>query len=965
MCKLLQYSVLLTFSIVSVKNAAAQSVTLFNESKIMDNEDLYNESIRYPQFEQESTTSVDLLQGIDSERKSLENILHIAELTTVAQLKEYDKFLLGHPDVQPLLARYLNFKSLNGILPADSSIEDYKPKTTKGNSVSAEYAFIEGYELIKKKELSGALQAFNKCDDLSSPYFNHARYYAGLINILQGDYKASLTNLKKIGTTYELQHHLPYYLALSHFALKDYQSVIKWYAPRLKETQLFQISAIKEYVAISYFKLNEINESIELLKDTDQEELLISALLQQEQYDELIKRVKKSKTEETSIYTKAAYAQALHHVGKHQESTDVYTQLLNTPHADEVRFNIAQNHIAKADYNAALEILSVIQNTSIKASAERAISSLIINSDDVSIENIDQNLIANLTPEQKHHLLNKCQSKGQEALANNNIEGAFRYLSMSNRVDINAPQSIQLGSDIAWSYFVKGDYSIAKSRFKELSQSNKINNVDSDTQLKTEYALSYIYLDEDNYRQALGHLSKAQGIASSTDIDPSLQEDILNRMGDCYFAIEDYTLAQEVYQKAARHADAQGDHALYRIGAVHKLKNKPYEQIITYEELIERFPNSPYANDSRFEIGNRYFELGQYDNAKKFYQGLTSVQDESLRSESLLQLGLIYVNAGDYDNAEQYYSRILEQSHQPQYKESAEKALKELYATYKVDADSYAEVVQRSDRLSDTKTIKRQFAIEQFQNGNYEVALTELKRLKNQNNSSSDQELDHYIVQCLIKTDDQDALAQTISYLRKYSPLNHEELTVETSKRLLAKQDYTTYLELSDLGWFNDHADSAHSRLKSYVALERYDDATQLIAASKTGADQLPEDILLKIISAEVQQNDWTAIMAFKNTTLTHSMWTNNPKAIYIVALSQFNQDELQPSIATITDNYSALISDPSWFAKATILLSDNYFLLGEKTNASAALEAMLDSDMSIPSNLISQAKERLNEINL
>jgi len=83
------------------------------------------------------------------------------------------------------------------------------------------------------------------------------------------------------------------------------------------------------------------------------------------------------------------------------------------------------------------------------------------------------------------------------------------------------------------------------------------------------------------------------------------------------------------------------------------------------------------------------------------------------------------------------------------------------------------------------------------------------------------------------------------------------------------------------------------------------------------------------------------------------------------VALSLFNQDELQSSIATITENYSALISDPSWFAKATILLSDNYFLKGEKTNASAALEALLDSDMSIPSNLINQAKERLNEINL
>ena len=965
MCKLLQYSVLLAISINFVKPASAQSVTLLNESKIMEHEDLYNESIYYPKIEKNSGVAGDLLYAIDTEQKSLENILHIAELTTAAELKDFDRFLLSHSDVQPLLARYLNFNSLNGISTDGSGIDDYKPSSGQNKSVSSEFAFIEGYDLIKKKELSGALQAFNQCDDMSSPYYNHARYYAGLIHILQGDYQAAITNLKKIGTTYELQDHLPYYLALSHFASKDYQAVVKWYAPRIKETQLFQLSAIKEYVAISYFKLDQINESIDLLKNTEQEELLISALLQQERYDELIKLAKKNKSSETSVYTKNAYAQALHHVGKYQESTEIYAQLLNTPHADAVRYNIAQNHIATSDYNAALESLSAIQNATIKASAEQAISSLIINSDDVSIDQIDSKLIAKLTTEQKLHLLNKCHSKGQEALLGDDVEGAFRYLSMCNKLDINAPQSIQLGGDIAWSYFTKGDYSIAKSRFKELSQGSNTHKVPVSTRLKTEYALSYIYLQEDSYNQALGHLSKAQEISATTEIDPSLQEDILNRMGDCYFAIEDYSNAQKVYLKAANYANTQGDHSLYRIGAIHKLKSKPYEQIIAYEELVEQYPNSSYADNSRFEIGNRYFELGQYDNAKKYYHGLTSINNESLRSESLLQLGLIYVNAGDYDNAEQYYSRILEHSHEPQYKESAEKALKELYATYKVDADSYAEVVQRSDRLSDTKTIKRQFAIEQFQNGNYDVALDEFKRLKNQNNSSADQELDHYIVQSLIKTDDKESLAQTIEYIKKYSPIDHEDLTMVVSRRILESEDYASYIEYSDLGWFNQQADSAHNRLKSLIALGRYDDATQLITASKTGADQLPEEILLKIISAAVEQNDWAAITEFKTSTALHGVWTGNPKAIYIVALSQFNQDQLQPSITTITDNYSTLISNPSWFAKATILLSDNYYLLGEKTNASAALEAMLDSDMSIPSNLIAQAKERLNEINL
>lgn len=965
MCKLLQYSVLLAISIYFVKPASAQSITLLNESKIMDHEDLYNESIYYPKIEKNSVVSGDLLYAIDSEQKSLENILHIAELTTVTELKDFDRFLLSHSDIQPLLARYLNFKSLNGISPDNSGIDNYKPKSVHSDGISSEFAFIEGYELIKKKELHGALQAFNQCDDMSSPYYNHARYYAGLINILQGDYQASITNLKKIGTTYELKDHLPYYLALSHFASKDYQAVVKWYAPRLKESQLYQLSAIKEYVAISYCKLGQINESIQLLKETDQEELLISALLQQERYDELIKLVKKIKPSDSSIYTKNAYAQALHHVGKYQESTDIYTQLLNTPHTDAVRFNIAQNHIASSDYQAALESLSSIRNATIKASAEQAISSLIINSDDVSIDHIDSKLIAQLTAEQKLQLLNKCHNKGQEALLGDDIQGAFRYLSMSNKIDISAPQSIQLSGDIAWDYFTKGDFSIAKSRFKELSQGNHTHNIPVSTRLKTEYALSYIYFEEDKYKQALGHLSKAQEITATTEIDPSLQEDILNRMGDCYFAIEDYGNAQKVYQKAVSYSNTQGDHALYRSGAIYKLTSKPYEQIITYEELIDQHPSSSYADNARYEIGNRYFELGQYDNAKKYYHGLTSIDNESLRSQSLLQLGLIYVNAGDYDNAEQYYSRILEQSHEQQYKISAEKALKELYATYKVDADSYAEVVQRSDRLSDTKTIKRQFAIEQFLNGNYAVALTEFKRLKNQNNSSADQELDHYIVQSMIKTNDEESLSQTIDFIKKYSPIDHEDLTLEVSRKLLSSENYTSYIEFSDLGWFNEQGDSAHNRLKSLIALKRYEDATRLIAASKTGVEQLPEEILLQIISGSVEQNNWSAITEFKTSTVAHNIWSSNPKAIYIVALSQFNQDLLQSSITTITDNYSALISNPSWFAKATILLSDNYYLLGEKTNASAALEAMLDSDMSIPSNLIAQAKERLNEINL
>jgi hypothetical protein len=126
-------------------------------------------------------------------------------------------------------------------------------------------------------------------------------------------------------------------------------------------------------------------------------------------------------------------------------------------------------------------------------------------------------------------------------------------------------------------------------------------------------------------------------------------------------------------------------------------------------------------------------------------------------------------------------------------------------------------------------------------------------------------------------------------------------------------------------------------------------------------ASSQKEEIALKLLQNSLTSKDWSAITDLhKNLPDIQS-----PKWIYSVALAQMNQDQYDISISTITDNYDNLLKDSAWLVKSMLLLSDIYFIKGDKTSAIAALESIINSDLNIPPGIKQQVTDRLNNLNL
>jgi Uncharacterized protein conserved in bacteria len=73
------------------------------------------------------------------------------------------------------------------------------------------------------------------------------------------------------------------------------------------------------------------------------------------------------------------------------------------------------------------------------------------------------------------------------------------------------------------------------------------------------------------------------------------------------------------------------------------------DKIIALEDLVSKYPNSRFADDALFHIGDTYVDIGRYDQAiAAFRRIVTDYRNRSsLVNRALLKLGLISYNQGN------------------------------------------------------------------------------------------------------------------------------------------------------------------------------------------------------------------------------------------------------------------------------------------------------------------------------
>ena len=171
--------------------------------------------------------------------------------------------------------------------------------------------------------------------------------------------------------------------------------------------------------------------------------------------------------------------------------------------------------------------------------------------------------------------------------------------------------------------------------------------------------------------------------------------------GVIYYDLGDYTNALTIFQQLVNDfPDSQyADDAQYYIGYINEKKLGYYIQaLLGYQELINNYPDSSYADDAQLGIGNCYYVTYDYSHAIEAYQKLIDDYPESsLLSLAQYSIAQSYRKLANYEQAILEFNKVIES-----YPESDYAAPAQYYIGYShYQAQDYSQAILEFQKTID------------------------------------------------------------------------------------------------------------------------------------------------------------------------------------------------------------------------------------------------------------------------
>ena len=115
--------------------------------------------------------------------------------------------------------------------------------------------------------------------------------------------------------------------------------------------------------------------------------------------------------------------------------------------------------------------------------------------------------------------------------------------------------------------------------------------------------------------------------------------------------------------QALQQGTQQGEEDAYNSAVNLILKSREYDKAIpAFQSFIERFPNSEYAPNSHYWLGQLLFNKQQWAEAsEQFNTVVTRFTDSSKRADALLKLGVIAERTGNINQAKQLFQQVVDE----------------------------------------------------------------------------------------------------------------------------------------------------------------------------------------------------------------------------------------------------------------------------------------------------------------
>lgn len=857
---------------------------------------------------------------------------------------------------------------------------------------NTEYKFRKGYAYFMLNDYKKAQLLFSEIKNKRSPFMDDATYYFAYIAYLNQDYHLALTNFEKLKNSKKYVNSYPYYITAVYFLDKRYDDVISYAVPIINSTHQQHETEMLRIIGASYFAKADYANAVKYYGRFEQQDL--------------------GKTQSTQdsyqmgyAYNKVAnYPKAAEELKKLVEQNDIYSQNGSYTLGD-VYLEMKDKESARNAFFAAsrLSFDAKLQQDALyeyaKLSYELDLNTPAIDATRLYLKNYPQSRSEEMKILLGEELLNSRNYREAvdilEPIPNKNLSAQtayqkvtyYRGLEFYNERAFENAIGIFLRSQkylvdkhisaLTTYWMAEAMYEVRKyseavatfDKFLAMPQAKSTNVYNY-----ANYGIGYAEFGAEKYRQAADYFER---FVDGGEKDRNTVNDAITRIGDSYFVLRSYDKAMEYYDKIiAQHTHGE-DYALFQRGMIHGLQGQLDAKITTLTDVLNKFPNSDYADDADFEIAYTYFLKSDGATAKADLQAMIQKYPRSSYiPRALSTIGLIDYNNNNDDAAIESFKLVIKDYPSTEEAKQALKQIEKIY-TDKGDAQTFIAYATTTPIGNYTAAQQEEIMITAANNlylrEDWQGTVSAVDAYFNKFPTKPIYEKQARFIraQSLVKLNKpDDAVTDYNVILNDWTSTYTEQSLISMAKLYLAQKKYNEAVvflkKLETTSEYKaDYTFAVNNLLLCYAQMKSPDDALKYVKLVRENDKSSQEDKFktgLYAGLAYLAKGDTTAALNEFDYTITNTKTVAAAEAKYNVANVQYLKKQYKASQKTCFDIQKELSNYDYWVAKAFILLADNYVKLKDTFQAKATLQSIIDNYKG-DDDIVTTARQHLDQL--
>jgi tetratricopeptide (TPR) repeat protein len=981
--------------------------------------DLYYQGLEYYQNKLYNPASNTMQAFLD------QNIHHVDEVyqqyaLNARRIIHQSALILNLPQAEKDLADFVGANSTDPII-LESSIHlgtyyynekkyekaiEYFDKVDIENLKDEEFSevcFKKGYSHFVLRQFGEAQSLLRKTKDIRNIYYYPVNYYYGMCAYFGDDYITAVNSFERVSNSSAYSPFIPYYITQIYFSQDEFEKLITYGEQALRQQRLEKRKEIRLLLGQAYFK-NDLY--IKALPNLEYYESNTTKLTQEEFYQLAFSHYQLKNYEDAIEYFKELtlldsklgqlvnyyLADCFTKTGDMNSARTAFKKVsqmnYETSMAEEALFNYGKlSAELNYDREGINSLVKVRPFSLYYAEARKIINDILLNSGDYpnSISIIES--LEDLTDDLKATYQIVTFNRAIQLLDEGNFGESRIHFAKADKYQIDQDKFIISRFWLAYMLNREGRYQesmMAYDQYFDLAN-GKGPFPDESSPYTGHYIQGYNHLKLGDYARAEFHFKNSiVGVNLNREeienkyVKDRILPDALLRAGDCLFKQNLYEEAELFYNQSIDRKTAGYLYAMYQKGLIQGLMGKPYDKILTLEELVNTNPLSEYADDALFQLGDTYLALGNtgpallsFNRIVEYYQGKST-----FINSAYLKLGLISYNQGDSDAAVGYYVKVFDNN--PNSKETQEAiiALEEIYIDDQGKSDEYFALLDSIPGIEVTAfnrdSLTYQIGQSQYEDGEYETAV-----------ESFDNYLDKYpagyyrLEARYYRGECNSILKRYRSALRDYEYLiqqgYNDHYIKSLRKAAIISYNFTQNFNKA-YSYYNTLAEESRDeeevfeaqmgamrssfRTTNYGGVKKY--ARKVIASSLASYEDFSTAYYyLGKASYNTEEMD-QALLAFDKINKNRN--NQAAEANYLISKIFFGRGDIDLAEQQINFTLENSENYPYWIAQSLILYGDVYLNKGDLFNARAVIEAVIEN-YDGNEDIIAKANEKLQII--